>query len=75
MVDSALKGDFAGALKYHQKYYELFRDLFVESNPIPVKAAMAMRGEIACEYRLPMCEMSQAHLEVLTATMKECGVL
>jgi hypothetical protein len=36
---------------------------------------MALRGEITCEYRLPMCEMSQAHLEVLTATMKKCGVL
>ncbi|MBQ9786674.1 MAG: 4-hydroxy-tetrahydrodipicolinate synthase [Lentisphaeria bacterium] len=75
MVALALKGDFISALAYHKKYYALFRDLFIESNPILIKAAMALRGEIACEYRLPMCEMSQAHLEVLTATMKECGVL
>ena len=75
MVDLALKGDFKGALAYHKKYYELFRDLFIESNPIPVKAAMALRGEIACEYRLPLCEMSAAHLEVLTATLKKCGAL
>ena len=75
MVSLALKGDFISALAYHKKYYALFRDLFIESNPIPIKAAMALRGEIACEYRLPMCEMSQAHLEVLTATMKKCGVL
>ena len=75
MVALALKGDFAGAQAYHKKYYALFRDLFIESNPIPVKAAMALRGEIACEYRLPLCEMSAAHLETLTATLKKCGAL
>ena len=75
MVALALKGDFVSALAYHQKYYELFRDLFIESNPIPVKAAMALRGEIACEYRLPLCELSAAHLEALTATLKKCGAL
>ena len=75
MVDLALKGDFASALKYHKKYYALFRDLFIESNPIPVKAAMALREEIAPEYRLPLCEMSAAHLDTLKATLKKCGVL
>ena len=75
MVDLALKGDFASALKYHKKYYALFRDLFIESNPIPVKAAMAQREEIAPEYRLPLCEMSAAHLDTLKATLKKCGVL
>ena len=75
MVALALKGDYANALVYHKKYYALFRDLFIESNPIPVKAAMALRNEIACEYRLPLCEMSAAHLEALTATLKKCGAL
>ena len=75
MVALALKGDFSAAQAYHRKYYALFRDLFIESNPIPVKAAMALRGEIACEYRLPLCEMSAAHLETLTATLKKCGAL
>ena len=75
MVDLALKGDFTSALAYHKKYYALFRDLFIESNPIPVKAAMAMRGEIACEYRLPLCELSESHHAALAETMKKCGIL
>ena len=75
MVSLALAGNFAEALKSHRKYYALFRDLFVESNPIPVKAAMALRNEIACEYRLPLCELSAAHQDILIATMKKCGLL
>ncbi|MBE6388864.1 MAG: 4-hydroxy-tetrahydrodipicolinate synthase [Lentisphaerae bacterium] len=75
MVALALKGDFAAAAGFHRKYYALFRDLFIESNPIPVKAAMALRGEIACEYRLPLCELSASHQELLSATLKKCGLL
>lgn len=75
MVALALEGDFTAAAAYHKKYYALFRDLFIESNPIPVKAAMAMRNEIACEYRLPLCELSAAHQDALAATLKKCGLL
>ena len=75
MVDAALKGDYATALKYHKKYYALFRDLFIESNPIPVKAAMGMMGDISPEYRLPLCEISDAHGQALLQTLKKCGIL
>ena len=75
MVDTALKGDFATALLAHRKYYPLFRNLFIESNPIPVKAAMGKTGAIAPEYRLPLCEMTDAHVEVLRKTLQDCGVL
>ncbi len=75
MVNAALAGDFRTAGVWHRKYYRLFRDLFIESNPIPVKAAMALTSEIASEYRLPMCELSPAHLEALKATLTGCGVL
>ena len=75
MVDYALKGDFAAALKLHRKYYPLFRNLFIESNPIPVKAAMGMTGAITPEYRLPLCEISNAHAEVVKQTLIDCGVL
>lgn len=75
MVDAALKGDYASALKYHKKYYALFRDLFIESNPIPVKAAMGMMGDLTPEYRLPLCEISDAHGQVLLQTLKKCGIL
>ena len=71
MVDACEKGDFAIALKYHKRYYRLFKDLFIESNPIPVKAAMAMLGIIREEYRLPLCEMMPANREKLKATLSK----
>ena len=75
MVEAALNGDFASARAAHRKYYPLFRNLFIESNPIPVKAAMGMTGAITPEYRLPLCEMSAAHAEVLKKTLIDCGIL
>ena len=75
MVRLALAGDFAKAREIHRRYYRLFRDLFVETNPIPVKAALAAQGRIASEYRLPLCEPAPASREKLLATMKRCGVL
>ncbi len=75
MVNAALAGDFKTALAIHRKYYRLFCDLFIESNPIPVKAAMEMAGFTAAEYRLPLCGISDSHREILRETMKKCGVL
>ena len=75
MVALAAKGDFKAALVYHHKYYPLFRDLFIESNPIPVKAAMGFTGDIVPEYRLPLCELSEAHAVALLDTLKKCGVV
>lgn len=69
LVNSCLKGDFAKALELHRKYYKLFKHLFIESNPIPVKAAMAMLGWIEEEYRLPLCQMSPANREILEKTL------
>ena len=59
----------------HSKYYCLFRDLFVESNPIPVKAAMAMKGMIEEVYRLPLCTISDGARQVLTNAMRKSGLL
>lgn len=75
MVSKALDGDFAAAYAIHKKLYPFYRDLFIESNPIPVKAAMADLNLIAEEYRLPLCEMSSANREKLRATMRRCGIL
>ena len=58
MTDACAAGDFASALLLHRKYYKLFKTLFIESNPIPVKAAMAILGQIEEVYRLPLCEMA-----------------
>jgi 4-hydroxy-tetrahydrodipicolinate synthase len=75
MVDAALAGDFAAALRLHRKYYRVFKDLFIETNPIPIKAAMAMVGQCTEEYRLPLCEMAPANREKLAAALKSCGIL
>ena len=75
LVEAAAAGNFARALELHRKYYCLFRDQFIETNPIPIKAAMAMAGMIAEEYRLPLCELSAEHREKLAATLKRCGII
>jgi 4-hydroxy-tetrahydrodipicolinate synthase len=75
MVKAFLAGDAAAALKCHEQLYPLFKDLFIESNPIPVKASLAMMGIIAEEYRLPMAPMNARNREILRATLQQCGVL
>lgn len=75
MVDAFRKGDSSAALKLHAKFYPLFKDLFIETNPIPVKAALAMMGLMAAEYRLPLVPMAVANRTRLAKTLKVCGVL
>ncbi len=74
-VQLALDGDFAGALAIHRRLYPLYKNLFLESNPVPVKAAMADLGMIAEEYRLPLCEMTAANREILRQTLRQLGIL
>ena len=69
MIHACLDGDYATALTYHRKYYKLFKHLFIESNPIPVKAAMAMMDLIQEEYRLPLCPISDANKAILKDTL------
>lgn len=64
----------AEALKLHAKFYPLFKDLFLETNPVPVKAALAMLGQIEEEYRLPLVPMSAKNREQLARTMAACGL-
>jgi 4-hydroxy-tetrahydrodipicolinate synthase len=75
MVKAFAKGNPRAALKLHEKYYPLFKDLFIETNPVPVKAALAMKGLIEEEYRLPLVPMNPKNRETLRASMKACGVL
>ena len=75
MVRAALDGNYAKAYAWHRRLYPLFRDQFVETNPIPIKAAMAMAGLLEEEYRLPLCELAPEHREKLAATLKRCGIL
>ena len=74
MVHSYLKGDHKGALKLHEKYYPLFKDLFIETNPVPVKSALAMKGLVE-EYRLPLVKLNPDNRRQLRATLKATGVI
>lgn len=75
MVKAFASGKAAAALKLHEKFYPIFKDLFIETNPVPAKAALAMMGVIAEEYRLPLVPMAAANREKLAKTLKACGVL
>jgi 4-hydroxy-tetrahydrodipicolinate synthase len=74
MVRAFAAGKPAVALKLHQRFYPLFKDLFLETNPVPIKAALAMLGHIDEEYRLPLVPMSPKNREALRTTLKACGV-
>ncbi len=75
MVRLALAGDFVGARALHEKYYRLFRDLFIDVNPVMVKEALAAMGKCERVFRLPLCETDDAKLAQLKGTMKELGLL
>ena len=66
MVRAALKNDFTTALGFHRRLYPLFKALFIEPNPVPIKTAMAHAGLISSpEVRSPLCEMTPANRQVL----------
>lgn len=69
LVDAFAAGDMARAKALHHKMSELIDALFIEVNPIPVKAALALMGKIKYEYRLPLCRMAEANFEKLKRVM------
>ncbi|MSR43651.1 MAG: 4-hydroxy-tetrahydrodipicolinate synthase [Pedosphaera sp.] len=75
MVRAFAMGKPAIALKLHAKFYPLFKDLFIETNPVPVKAALAMMGVVEEGYRLPLVPLASKNREMLRKTLKSCGVL
>ncbi len=75
MVRLYASGKVSRSLKIHQRYYSLFKDLFLESNPTPVKAALAMLGIIQEESRLPLVAITPRNREILSATMRACAIL
>lgn len=75
MVSAFAMGKADVALKIHAKYYPLFKDLFVETNPTPVKAALALMGEIHNHVRLPLVPVSSTSRKKLEKTMRAVGVL
>ena len=75
MVHAALKGDFERAGRIHAKLFPLFKDLFIETNPIPVKVALAIMGQIEEKYRLPLVPMSETSKAQLRKTLESLKLL
>jgi len=75
MIDAALEGDFAKARELHYRLLPLMNANFVETNPIPVKAALAMMGLIEEKYRLPLVPMNSANRDRFAKVVEELGLL
>ena len=75
LVDAFDAGDMIKAKALHHKMSALINVLFIEVNPIPVKAALALMGKIKCEYRLPLCKMTETNLEKLRNIMVNYGLI
>jgi len=74
-VTSALKGDWDSARKMHYELLPLFKAIFIETNPIPVKSALAMKGMLTETYRLPMCPLAEQNREALKKVLKELKIV
>jgi 4-hydroxy-tetrahydrodipicolinate synthase len=70
-----LSGDWKRARELHLKLFPLCQAMFCETNPIPVKTAMALMGMINGELRLPLCPMSEANLSKLKAALRAYGLI
>jgi len=75
LVHAALDGDWKRARDLHYRLFPLARAAFLETNPIPIKEAMAMAGMLEPEFRLPMCRMSDANREKLRAILKSYALV
>ena len=71
LVHAYQSGDVKLAAKRHRKMFGLFKDLFIEPNPVPVKTALGWRGVMSGEVRLPLCEMSESNQARLKKTLDE----
>ena len=71
LVRACEAGDLKAAERLHLKFLPLFKDLFIEPNPIPVKTALGWRGAMSPEVRLPLCEMSEANTARLRKTLED----
>jgi 4-hydroxy-tetrahydrodipicolinate synthase len=75
MTRAFLGGDWKRARELHLKLFPLSQSMFVETNPIPVKTALAMMGKCKEEFRLPLCTMTDANRKKLEAALKSYGLL
>ena len=74
LVNASLNGDNEKAKKLHYELLPLLKVLFIETNPIPIKAIMALKGLIKEIYRLPMCPLSKENKEKLTSVINSINL-
>ncbi|MBN1417285.1 MAG: 4-hydroxy-tetrahydrodipicolinate synthase [Planctomycetes bacterium] len=74
MVDLFREGDIEGARRIHFRLFPLFKALFIETNPVPIKEALAMTGFMEAEVRLPLCPMTDANRRKLEAVVQAVGL-
>lgn len=75
LMTAAAKGDFHQAKTLHRRLLPLVNALFLETNPIPVKTALALMGKCTDELRLPLCAMSETNREALAGALRRHGLL
>jgi 4-hydroxy-tetrahydrodipicolinate synthase len=75
MTHAALDGDWKRARELHYRLFPLARAAFLETNPIPIKEAMAMTGMLEPEFRLPMCRMGDANRDRLRGILRQYGLV
>ena len=75
LAQACLQGDFAAARGYYRRYLPLMNVNFVESNPIPVKAAMGLMGLLEAYWRLPLVPPAPASLAKIEKVLEESGLL
>lgn len=69
LVQAFRSGDVKTAREMHLRLLPVFKDLFIEPNPVPTKTALAWRGAMSAECRLPLCEMTEANAARLRTTL------
>jgi 4-hydroxy-tetrahydrodipicolinate synthase len=75
LVQSFLRRDLATSEEIHTRYAQLFHDLFIEPNPVPIKTALATMGICADDVRLPLCEMTQDNRAILLQTLELAKII
>ncbi len=75
MVKYALNGQIEKAREIHYKLYPIFKVLFIETNPIPVKTSLSLMGMIKQEWRLPLTPPSDENFQKIKETLKKYGVI
>jgi 4-hydroxy-tetrahydrodipicolinate synthase len=75
MVKHFSAGQMSEALSIHQHFYQLFKTLFIETNPVPVKEALHLMGQVDSEMRLPLVPLADANRQQLRAVLSAHGLI